>query len=62
MAMMETYCAWCGKFLGLVKCAAAQAGKVSHGICETCFEKVLTEIEGIQMPFREPPKEPELEK
>ncbi|MCX6744431.1 MAG: hypothetical protein NTX82_02815 [Candidatus Parcubacteria bacterium] len=60
--MMETYCAWCGKFLGLIKCAAAQTGNASHGICEACFKKAAMEIAEIQMPFKEPRKKPELEK
>ena len=62
MAKMKTYCAWCGKFLGLVKCAAAQAGNVSHGICETCYEKAMKEIVEMQMSLAEPQKKPELEK
>lgn len=62
MPLMKTYCAWCGKFLRLVKCATAQADSVSDGICETCFKNASKEIAEIQRPFRAPPKEPEHEK
>lgn len=38
---MRVECAWCGKFLRMSKCISP--GKISHGICEECKERVLKE-------------------
>lgn len=33
-------CAWCGKHLGV---KAGLGGRTTHGICETCRDRVLAE-------------------
>jgi len=48
----EVRCAWCGKFIGFKErpdnrlTMAMESGEcsVSHGICQTCKEKVLKDI------------------
>jgi len=40
---MTVECAWCGKFLRMSK--ATSPGQVSHGICKTCKEKAMKEID-----------------
>ncbi len=44
---MQIYCAWCGKFLKLVKCTEKQSSKISHGICQQCYQKTMAELEKI---------------
>jgi len=41
---MKVVCAWCGKELGFKE----GNGGISHGICETCKEKVKKELEQIK--------------
>jgi len=38
---MRVECAWCGELLRMSKCVSP--GKISHGICEACKERVLGE-------------------
>lgn len=38
---MRVECAWCGKLLRMSKCV--KPGQISHGICEECKERVLSE-------------------
>jgi len=34
-------CGWCGKYIGVKKTnQLTKYGKVTHGICPVCFEKV----------------------
>jgi hypothetical protein len=40
---MKVICAWCGKYLHTVK--AISPGKISHGICKECDEKIREESE-----------------
>lgn len=38
----------CGKFLGLKPCAPENDGKVSHGLCDDCYERAMVEIEEVE--------------
>ena len=62
MPTMETYCAWCGKFLKLVECTPTQIHDVSHGICESCFQQSLKEIEEMRTQIAAPTTRAELKK
>ena len=47
---MQAVCAWCGLDLGRRECTQEQAGKVSHGICPVCRDKMGRELaaEGVK--------------
>ena len=40
-ALMPVVCAWCRVPLGAKVCAPAMSGKVSHGMCEACSERLM---------------------
>lgn len=43
---MVVVCAWCNTVQGHKGCAAADAGKTTHGICPTCKAVALNELGG----------------
>ncbi len=47
--LIRRICAWCGRYLGSMKCQCSphQAVKetISHSICPECLKKALAEIE-----------------
>ena len=38
--VMVIRCGWCQVVMGVRKCEARDAARVSHGICRTCFSEV----------------------
>lgn len=44
LPLMRRVCAWCHADLGAVVCEPAQAGKISHGICEPCKVRELAAL------------------
>lgn len=47
-SFMRRVCAWCQKDLGVVACAAKDAGMVTHGMCPECLERTLRELPGVK--------------
>ena len=45
--IIEVKCAWCGRRLGTKKseCPEYSDLKVSHGICDECYETVMADLE-----------------
>lgn len=47
MPILHLICAWCLRSLGSRPCEAAQAGKLSHGICPSCAAAIEASIEAM---------------
>jgi len=46
---LKIVCAWCGRILGTKDCECPGGTKtpVSHGICNSCKEKVLADMDAL---------------
>lgn len=47
MHTLQVVCAWCSASMGTKPCAPAQAGKVSHGCCDTCAAEIRACIDAM---------------
>jgi hypothetical protein len=46
-SLMAVRCGWCGANIEAKVCEPAMAGKVSHGICPACQQKLLAGLPGV---------------
>jgi hypothetical protein len=46
-SLMARVCSWCNQSMGAVVCEPALAGKITHGICPACQERLLGELPGV---------------
>jgi len=44
MGMLRRVCAWCSRPMGTTPCEPAMDGQTTHGICDGCMARVLTEL------------------
>jgi hypothetical protein len=45
-SLMAVVCAWCAAPMPAKVCAPAEAGKVSHGMCQACYERQMGVLRG----------------
>ena len=45
---IKIVCGWCGKDIGETGFVSSEKGKISHGICKECSEKMVEEIHKIE--------------
>lgn len=48
--VMLRVCAWCRKSMGTIECRPANAGQVTHGICDDCVAREFAALPGPARP------------
>jgi hypothetical protein len=42
---ISVWCSWCDKLIGWVKWPKTINAKPTHGLCKTCFDKIMKDME-----------------
>lgn len=45
MNTMSKVCSCCHRVYGWITCSPENAGKVSHGVCATCYKRIMSEMD-----------------